>query len=521
MHPCPDYVDGSSMEPLPPTSPATSSPTPTDTRMSSFSTTSPEGREVYLMPLAESEVQKNERLLSATIAEVKSSDTNTYSRSGLLLICSRARPEEAALLVYNFEEASVVGGPTASKCIPLAHNVSVTYDAAGLYIYWSTRTSREPEKEWLEIYLYSSSVDASPFKNALLRAQSIADSARVSYTGPRYSFRFDWLWRYGEPVCLSSGGDMLNDGDVRIDFNELGGITSRASEEMLARTATSRKPGRELKVWVLTWNVAAQKVPKKIPAALNPPDGTDIVFISLQETIELKPVNVLWKDNHNTYRWLSIWDSALPNYTLVGYVELVGILLACFVSKDVHRYIEYVDEDICKTGTFGYTGNKGAAGMRVDVGDTSLVAIAVHLSAGEGGAEMRRRQYYRILDNIRLNSMHCFESTVMFAFGDWNARSEVAFDETTDELVCGSRVPQSCTLWEPPLSFKPTYKTITGTEGQQYSAKRVPSWCDRILCRASFPQALIPEEYRSVPEVDTSDHSPVVGVYKLRVTGVV
>ncbi|KAF4707028.1 Endonuclease Exonuclease phosphatase protein, partial [Perkinsus olseni] len=179
-------------------------------------------------------------------------------------------------------------------------------------------------------------------------------------------FRFDWLWRYGEPVCLSSGGDMLNDGDVRIDFNELGGITSRASEEMLARTATSRKPGRELKVWVLTWNVAAQKVPKKIPAALNPPDGTDIVFISLQETIELKPVNVLWKDNHNTYRWLSIWDSALPNYTLVGYVELVGILLACFVSKDVHRYIEYVDKDICKTGTFGYTGNKGAAGMRVD-----------------------------------------------------------------------------------------------------------------------------------------------------------
>ncbi|KAF4730518.1 Endonuclease Exonuclease phosphatase protein, partial [Perkinsus olseni] len=169
-----------------------------------------------------------------------------------------------------------------------------------------------------------------------------------------------------------------------------------------------------------------------------------------------------------------------------------------------------------------------AAGMRVDVGDTSLVAIAVHLSAGEGGAEMRRRQYVFVRQpggSVRggaaasLNSMHCFESTVMFAFGDWNARSEVAFDETTDELVCGSRVPQCCTLWEPPLGFKPTYKTITGTEGQQYSAKRVPSWCDRILCRASFPQALIPEEYRSVPEVDTSDHSPVVGVYKLRVTG--
>ncbi|EER16109.1 endonuclease/exonuclease/phosphatase family domain containing protein [Perkinsus marinus ATCC 50983] len=290
---------------------------------------------------------------------------------------------------------------------------------------------------------------------------------------------------------------------------------------MLARTATSKKTEKKFNVWVLTWNVAAQKTPSEVPAELIPPDGTEIVFISLQETIELKPVNVLWKDNHNTYRWLDIWDSALSNYILVGYVELVGILLACFVAKDVHKYVDYVSQDVCKTGTYGYTGNKGAAGMRLLIGDTSVVAVAVHLSAGEGGSQMRRRQYRRILENIRFNSMHCFESTAMFVFGDWNARSEIAFDETTDELVSGSRVPPLNTLWEPPLSFKPTYKMIVGTEGQRFASKRVPSWCDRILCRASFPQALIPQEYRSVPQVDTSDHSPVIGIYELCVTNAV
>lgn len=370
--------------------------------------------------------------------------------------------------MYDFEDASVVSGPTATKCVPIAQNVSVTYDASALYMYWSARTCGEPKEEWLEIYLYASSVDASPFKDALLRAQSVAENSSVSYTGPRYSFRFDWLWRYGQPMCLSSGGDLLDDGDVRIDFNELGGVNSRESEEMLARTATSKKTEKKFNVWVLTWNVAAQKTPSEVPAELIPPDGTEIVFISLQETIELKPVNVLWKDNHNTYRWLDIWDSALSNYILVGYVELVGILLACFVAKDVHKYVDYVSQDVCKTGTYGYTGNKGAAGMRLLIGDTSVVAVAVHLSAGEGGSQMRRRQYVlvcelfsrntelgmsllcivsvilvryrRILENIRFNSMHCFESTAMFVFGDWNARSEVAFDETTDELVSGSRV---------------------------------------------------------------------------------
>ncbi|KAF4660162.1 Endonuclease Exonuclease phosphatase protein [Perkinsus chesapeaki] len=484
MQPCPDYVDGSSMEPLTsPISPSAPQVVSDEEDISATSETLSDDRELYLKPLAESEVQRDERLLGATIAEVKSSDTKTYSRSGLLLVCSRSRPEEAALLVYDFEQASVVTGPEVSKCIPITRNVSVTYDASGLYVYWSSRGRREAKEDWLEIYPYASSVDASPFKTALLQAQSVAEKAKVSYTGPKYSFRFDWLWRYGEPICLSSGGDRPDDGDVDIDFNELGGVSSRASEELMARTATTKKPGKDLKILMLTWNVAAQKVPSEVPGALVPPEDTQVVFISLQETIELKPVNVLWKDNHNTYRWLDIWESALPGYRLVSYVELVGILLACFVRKDIHKYVDYVSQDVCKTGTYGYTGNKGAAGMRIVLGDTSLVAVAVHLSAGEGGAEMRRRQYYRIIDNLRLNSMHCFESTAMFAFGDWNARSEVAFDESTDELICRSQSTPSSTLWEPPLSFKPTYKKVVGTGGKEYSPKRVPSWCDRILCR--------------------------------------
>lgn len=68
---------------------------------------------------------------------------------------------------------------------------------------------------------------------------------------------------------------------------------------------------------------------------------------------------------------------------------------------------------------------------------------------------------------------------------------------------------------EAPITFAPTYKYDTKSEGQVYSLKRRPAYCDRILCRASRGGVRVECERYERVESRVSDHMAVWAGFKL------
>ena len=70
---------------------------------------------------------------------------------------------------------------------------------------------------------------------------------------------------------------------------------------------------------------------------------------------------------------------------------------------------------------------------------------------------------------------------------------------------------------EPLIKFKPTYKYDPGTNNFDSSDKaRTPSWCDRILWKASAGVVNV-TDYRSHPEMNMSDHKPVSAFLRTKI----
>lgn len=76
---------------------------------------------------------------------------------------------------------------------------------------------------------------------------------------------------------------------------------------------------------------------------------------------------------------------------------------------------------------------------------------------------------------------------------------------------------------EGPLNFRPTYKFDSGTDAYDTSSKqRIPAWTDRVLYASGYTKG--PDEvagldlraYRSVAELNISDHRPVLASFVMR-----
>ena len=72
---------------------------------------------------------------------------------------------------------------------------------------------------------------------------------------------------------------------------------------------------------------------------------------------------------------------------------------------------------------------------------------------------------------------------------------------------------------EAKIDFPPTFKVVPGETSDDpavlYNAKRVPSYCDRVLWRALPHCRVRCESYRSHPEVTSSDHIPVTAALRV------
>ncbi|CDK27948.1 unnamed protein product [Kuraishia capsulata CBS 1993] len=190
------------------------------------------------------------------------------------------------------------------------------------------------------------------------------------------------------------------------------------------------------------------------------------------------------------------------------------------------------------------SSTKGGAGVRLKLrvkeseNPVGFTFVAAHFMAAEGEKYLLRRNqnYLTLLQGMDFGDgfgvikprFHCF------FMGDLNYRASGGFHgkhrpssraseserlisdfESTDELSIYRTAGE--VFWgfeEPPVTFKPTYKFKVGTS--EYTSKRVPSWCDRILYQnytEEYHDTTEPLErvleYNSIPSLKTSDHIPV------------
>lgn len=194
-------------------------------------------------------------------------------------------------------------------------------------------------------------------------------------------------------------------------------------------------------------------------------------------------------------------------------------------------------------------GNKGGIAIRFFFDDSSLCFVNCHLAAGQSHTQDRNADAEGILQSATFpvftnpadistnggDGSLIIDHEHSFLSGDLNYRidmdrkqvlnclkwpnKEDAWKElrAKDQLLQQHiKNPLFKLLWfsEPTLKFDPTYKYDRGTNQYDSSEKkRVPAWCDRVLCRSNAAKSLTYRRH----EVKVSDHRPISAIYEIQV----
>lgn len=166
---------------------------------------------------------------------------------------------------------------------------------------------------------------------------------------------------------------------------------------------------RELKVAVLTWNLAGNPPPENlnlsgllVPSGSQPSDVTspddlpDIYVVGLQEMVNLDILGSLacTKDVERMHGWENIIMRSLNHraaqtqghkglkYGCLLRKVMLGCYIMLFIRSDNYNSIKNMHTVKIKTGTSGYTANKGSVALRFNVEDTSFMFMNCHLCSG-------------------------------------------------------------------------------------------------------------------------------------------
>ncbi|GAB0493984.1 hypothetical protein MMPV_005272 [Pyropia vietnamensis] len=265
-------------------------------------------------------------------------------------------------------------------------------------------------------------------------------------------------------------------------------------------------------------------------------------------------------------KWSALIRETLgPGFVLCGERRLFGIKLFVYHQRRLTHLIASVETVREGTGIANSVGNKGAVGVVLRLGDTSVAFINAHLAAHDGPKYRRERQedvkdLVRSLERDRADAkrgdgglplFHRF--THLFWMGDLNYRLNTALtlggkqlpfearrrhllklisagdvpallaaDELLHERARGSVFAN---FSEGAIHHLPSFKVRTGAAGivnladpaAIYADSRAPAYCDRILWH-SLPlhrPHVRQLSYTWVPAYTVSDHKPVVASFAL------
>lgn len=304
---------------------------------------------------------------------------------------------------------------------------------------------------------------------------------------------------------------------------------------------------KNIRVQVFTWNVGCAH-PQDVNdhvfwRELNPKSAPDLVVFGLQEVVELdnhsKTAKTMMKIEEEMQaehkEWRRFWSDLLEgDYELVTDRGLVGLYSCVFVSSKYFAAISNVSSTVVKTGFGGLHGNKGGTIIQLDLFDSSLSFVNVHLAAGQSGALQRNKDAEMIIkggvDSGVNPGRRPLDHDYCFFFGDTNYRintvrenaNKLISTKSWDKLYSYDQLGKQLTknpmfvlagFHEMPIAFPPTYKFDVGSNRYDSSDKqRIPSWCDRVLYRGEDVKPVV---YDSLDALE-SDHRPVMALFSLK-----
>ncbi len=127
----------------------------------------------------------------------------------------------------------------------------------------------------------------------------------------------------------------------------------------------------------------------------------DIYFFGFQEAVNLNAKNLILENDTNKNIILAKLRAALgPNYELVVAEQLVGILLACYIKRELRKEIKDLHVHRVGVGIMGVGGNKGAVAMGFRLFDSSIAVACAHLAAHQNNVAGRNKDFLTICDQI-------------------------------------------------------------------------------------------------------------------------
>lgn len=304
---------------------------------------------------------------------------------------------------------------------------------------------------------------------------------------------------------------------------------------------------KDLKVQIFTWNVGCAK-PSDVNEhvfwrELSSKYPADIIVFGFQEVVELDNKSKTAKNlikieddmEHEHKAWRRFLSQLLEEeYELAADRALVGLYSCVFISQKLVASVKNVTTNVVKTGFGGLHGNKGATVICMDIFDSTLSFVNVHLAAGQSSTLQRNKDAETIVSGGEEHEGHAklrpLDHEYCFFFGDTNYRINTVREnaikliqsKSWDKLFAYDQLGRQLTknprfvlagFHETPIQFPPTYKFDVGSNRYDSSDKqRVPSWCDRILYRGSSVEPVV---YDSLEAYD-SDHRPVMCNLKIK-----
>eukprot|EP01138_Halocafeteria_seosinensis_P008621 gb/GECG01008811.1/.p1 GENE.gb/GECG01008811.1/~~gb/GECG01008811.1/.p1 ORF type:complete len:851 (+),score=132.34 gb/GECG01008811.1/:1-2553(+) len=249
-----------------------------------------------------------------------------------------------------------------------------------------------------------------------------------------------------------------------------------------------------------------------------------------------------------------------------GLIMEIGLIV--FVRRKHFPAIDCIEKGSEATGILRVVANKGGVAVSFCLYGTSFCFVGAHLNAHMPNMEKRNVDVHEILEGIRLRQTALtldqqFGHT--FFMGDLNYRLDRGLVSTDrnrqllEEYNLGSvdgleKKDKHKKYWELTkhliddkrwdalleadqlkycmkqqyvfggfhegrCQFPPTFK-VSRKPGFEYTNKRIPSYCDRILW-SSLPQLehrIRLEKFKAHEKICTSDHKPVSGSFRLSLT---
>ncbi len=302
-------------------------------------------------------------------------------------------------------------------------------------------------------------------------------------------------------------------------------------------------------IMVSTWNVNGQEpssediTPWLLPNVSATSPAPDVYVIGFQEIVDLTAQNVLYvTDQTNSFAWERHIQRVVTERTADGYVllktrQLVGVLLMVYVRKALVGDVRSLGVNMVKLGYGGMTGNKGAIGVRLELGGTSLCFVCAHLAAGQKNVEERNQNWNDAQTTLkfgRRNQWSVDSHDVSFWLGDFNYRIDLERDDVLEAVKQGNYTQLLADdqllkeraagrtfsgYHEGAITFPPTYKYDVGTDIYDTSEKaRSPAYTDRVLYKTApdAHSAVTLLDY-SRAELKASDHRPVRALFRVGV----